>query len=56
MVEFLLHQFAPVAQWIELSRPKGEIWVRFLVGALIKPFFRLIHSYSHPCQHSALPK
>ena len=24
---------APVAQWIELSRPKREIWVRFLVGA-----------------------
>lgn len=25
---------APVAQWIEQARPKGEIEVRFLLGAL----------------------
>ncbi len=34
-------QFAPVAQWIELSRPKGTIWVRFLVGA---PLFSITMS------------
>lgn len=40
--------FAPVAQWIELSRPKGTIWVRFLVGALISHFshlYKVIHHY-----------
>ena len=24
---------ASIAQWIEQARPKGEMWVRFLLGA-----------------------
>ena len=30
---FLSFSFALVAQWIELPRPKGEMWVRFLLRA-----------------------